>query len=65
MSDKTCGKCYWMMMQPGHGYCGACGNPLCNEKQNPVAYANGFYEYTTIDGDCNGEFWTPKEAVDE
>lgn len=56
---KKCGNCFWFMMQPGHGECGACGNPLCNEEHNLEAYANGFYEYTTIDGDCDGKFWKP------
>lgn len=58
--EKTCGNCYWMMMQPGHGECGACGNPLCNEAHDTVAYSEGFYEYTTVDGDCGGEYWKEK-----
>lgn len=64
MTDKTCGTCYWMMMQPGHDECGACGNPLCTDKHNHAAFILGFYEYTTIDGDCDGEFWKPKDEVD-
>lgn len=64
MTDKTCGNCFWMMMQPDHRYCGACGNPLCNEKYNPKEYYCGFYAYTTIDGNCDGEFWESKKEVD-
>lgn len=57
---KTCGTCYWMMMQPGHGECGACGNPECGLERLPEAYGNGYYQYTTVDGDCECAFWTPR-----
>lgn len=57
---KTCGTCYWMMMQPGHGECGACGNPEFGIERWPEAYSNGYYLYTTVDGDCEGEFWKPR-----
>ena len=60
---RTCGTCYWMMMQPGHGECGACGNPECGLERGPEAYGNGYYLYTTVDGDCEGEFWKPRTGV--